>query len=139
MRLLLLSLTVLLLSACASTPVPTITPEPPAPIAVIEEPSEPSFIQQGRASWYGNRHHGKKTASGERFDQHAMTAAHRTLPFGTRIKVTNISNQRSVIVRVNDRGPFSQKRVLDVSRKAAEELGMINSGTANISLHTLDE
>lgn len=139
MRLLLLSVTVLLLSACASKPLPVIAPEPEPVAVILEEPSEPTFSQQGRASWYGNRHHGKKTASGEPFNQHALTAAHRTLPFGTRIKVTNVSNQRSVVVRVNDRGPFSKNRVLDVSRKAAEELGMINSGTATISLHTLDE
>ena len=88
----------------------------------------------GKASWYGGQHHGKRTASGERFDQHALTAAHRSLPFGTRVKVTNLNNQRSVTVRINDRGPFSRHRIIDVSRRAANELDMLGSGVAPVRI-----
>lgn len=92
----------------------------------------------GGASYYGARHHGKRTASGETFNQNAMTAAHRQLPFGTRVKVTNLNNDRSVIVRINDRGPHGRGRVIDVSRKAAEQLGMLRSGVAKVRVQSLD-
>ena len=88
--------------------------------------------ESGKASYYGDRHHGQKTASGERFDQRAMTAAHRTLPFGTRVKVTNLNNNRSVVVRINDRGPFVRGRIIDVSRAAAEKLDMVRSGVVPV-------
>lgn len=88
----------------------------------------------GKASWYGAKHHGKRTASGERFDQHALTAAHRSLPFGTRVKVTNLNNKRSVTVRINDRGPYSRGRIIDVSRRAATELGMLKAGVAPVRI-----
>ncbi len=86
----------------------------------------------GVASWYGGRYHGRQTASGERFDMHALTAAHPSLPFGTRVRVTNLSNQRSVVLRINDRGPFVKKRIIDVSRRAAEELGFIREGVTRV-------
>src|SRR5690606_7267624 len=106
MRLLFLLCTALLLSACSST---------------SHHPLKPGgYSAVGTASWYGSKHHGRKTASGERFNQHALTAAHRKLPFGSRVKVTNLANQRAVVVRINDRGPFSRGRLIDVSRKAAE-------------------
>ena len=91
----------------------------------------------GRASWYGSQFHGRKTASGERFNMNAMTAAHRTLPFGTRVRVTNKRNGRSVVVRINDRGPFSGGRILDVSKAAANRLGLIATGTAPVTLQVL--
>ena len=94
--------------------------------------------ETGKASYYGARHHGKKTASGERFDQHALTAAHRSLPFGTRVRVTNLSNERSVVVRINDRGPFVRGRIIDVSRAAAERLGMLRAGVVPVRLEPLD-
>lgn len=137
MRFFLLSLTVLLLSACSTAPVLPI--HVPATLQVFTKKPEPRFSQEGRASWYGNKHHGKKTANGERFDQHALTAAHRTLPFGSRILVTNLSNQRSVVVRINDRGPYSRNRILDVSRQAAHELDMLKAGVVQVHLQTLDE
>jgi len=93
--------------------------------------------QTGRASWYGPGFHGKRTASGERYDKHDLTAAHRTLPHGTRILVTNLSNGRSVTVRINDRGPFARGRVLDLSYAAAQEIGMIGSGTAPVRITVL--
>lgn len=94
--------------------------------------------ESGKASYYGNRHHGLKTASGERFDQHALTAAHRSLPFGTRVRVTNLNNDRSVVVRINDRGPFVRGRIIDVSRAAAQRLDMLRAGVVPVRIETLD-
>jgi len=91
-------------------------------------------VQRGTASWYGEA---QMTASGERFDPRAMTAAHRTLPLGTRVRVTNTRNGRSVIVRINDRGPYSKGRVIDLSRAAAAQLGMIDAGLAPVTIEVL--
>jgi rare lipoprotein A len=91
-----------------------------------------SLVQRGRASWYGERHHGRRTASGERFDMHDYTAAHRRFPFGTRLRVTNLRNGRQVVVRVNDRGPFGGGRIIDVSYAAAKSLGMVSAGSARV-------
>jgi rare lipoprotein A len=92
----------------------------------------------GMASWYGPGFHGNPSASGERFNQNAMTAAHRTLPFGTQVVVTNINNGQSVVVRINDRGPFSGDRVIDLSAGAARVLGLIQSGVAPVRLDVLE-
>lgn len=89
------------------------------------------------ASWYGPGFHGRTTASGERFNQNAMTVAHRTLPFGSMLIVRNVQNGRSVQVRVNDRGPFVRGRTLDLSRAAAAKLGMINRGVARVCYEVL--
>jgi len=86
------------------------------------------------ASYYGRRFHGRRTANGERFDMNAMTAAHKTLPFGTRVRVTNPRNGRSVTVRINDRGPYIRGREIDLSRAAAARLGIIQSGHARVRL-----
>ncbi|HEU0100521.1 MAG TPA: septal ring lytic transglycosylase RlpA family protein [Allosphingosinicella sp.] len=94
-------------------------------------------IGQGTASYYGRELAGNRTASGERFDPQGFTAAHRTLPLGTRIRVTNVANGRSVIVRVNDRGPFVGRRLIDVSLGAAREIEMVRSGTAQVRLEML--
>jgi rare lipoprotein A len=96
------------------------------------------YNESGEASYYGAKHHGKKTASGERFDQAQLTAAHRTLPFGTRVRVTNLDNDKSVIVRINDRGPYSRKRLIDISKSAAEQLDMLRSGVAPVRVQSLD-
>ncbi|KPW29567.1 RplA family protein [Pseudomonas coronafaciens pv. atropurpurea] len=96
------------------------------------------YDETGTAAYYGARHHGNRTASGEPFNQNALTAAHRQLPFGTRVKVTNLNNDKSVIVRVNDRGPHTRGRLIDVSREAAEQLGMLRSGTAPVRVQALD-
>jgi len=93
--------------------------------------------QSGVASYYASAHHGRRTASGERFNMHAMTAAHRSAPFGSRLRVTNLANGRSVVVRVNDRGPFVRGRIVDVSSGAANALGMKGAGTARVSLARL--
>jgi len=96
------------------------------------------YSAEGTASWYGARHQGRRTASGERFDHNALTAAHRTLPFGTRVRVTNLRNRRSVVVRINDRGPHARARIIDLSRKAAQNLGMLHAGVAPVRVETLD-
>ncbi len=98
-----------------------------------------SYSEVGVASWYGNDFHGKRTANGEKYDMNAMTAAHRTLPMPSLVRVTNLDNGRSAIVRVNDRGPFARSRVLDVSKRAADALGFIGSGTANVRVEILAE
>jgi rare lipoprotein A (peptidoglycan hydrolase) len=87
----------------------------------------------GLASWYGGRFHGRKTASGERYDKHDMTCASRHLPFGTLLEVTNLSNGRTAVVRVNDRGPFSKRRILDFSHAVAEKLGFLKSGVTQVA------
>jgi len=92
-------------------------------------------LQTGQASWYGPGFHGRRTASGEIFNTNALTAAHRTLPFGTRVRVVNEKTGRSVIVRINDRGPFTKGRVIDLARTAAREIGL--AGTAIVSLYRL--
>ena len=96
------------------------------------------YRAEGKASYYGAKHHGKRTASGERFNQHALTAAHRTLPFGTRVKVTNLNNDRSVVVRINDRGPHIRGRIIDLSREAADRLGMLRAGVVRVRVESLD-
>lgn len=100
-------------------------------------PSARDFRQKGRASWYGKRFHGRKTASGERYDMFGMSAAHKTLPLPTYVRVTNLKNGRSVIVRVNDRGPFHPDRVIDLSYAAAAKLGFIEQGHAPVELEAV--
>ncbi len=96
-----------------------------------------SLVQVGVVSWYGAAFHDRPTASGERFDSDAMTMAHPTLPFGTQVKVTNLRNGRTVVVRVNDRGPFAGQRIADLSRAAAAELGMMKRGVAKARIEVL--
>lgn len=96
-------------------------------------------IQTGKASFYANKFEGRKTASGEIFSQSKLTAAHKTLPFGTSVKVTNLANHKSVVVIVNDRGPFVPGRIIDVSYAAAKILGFTKLGVANVSVEVLDE
>ncbi len=108
--------------------VPEVIPEVAAPA-----PNRTLF-QRGEASWYGPGFDGNYSASGEVFNRHAMTAAHRTLPFGTRVLVTNRNNGRSVVVRINDRGPFTGGRVIDLSQGAAASIGMIESGVADVQI-----
>jgi rare lipoprotein A len=107
---------------------------PPAPSAPQE-----TVLGRGSASYYAAKFDGRPTASGERFDNDAMTAAHRTLPFGTLVRVTNLANGRSVIVRINDRGPFTRGRTIDVSRAAAEELGLVARGHGMVELAVIED
>jgi len=120
-----LAIFLLLLPVCSHKPGPD-----------LEQPGRP--MEVGLASWYGQEFQGRPTASGERFDMNDLTAAHRTLPFGTRVKVTNLENSRSVVVRVNDRGPHKPERIIDLSYAAARQLGMIEAGTARVRLEVLE-
>ena len=95
-------------------------------------------VEQGRIAWYGRKFAGRKTASGERFDPEAMTMAHPSLPFGTRVRVTNLANDKSVTLRVNDRGPTTPGRIADVSAAAARELDMIKAGVVEARLEVLE-
>lgn len=111
---------------------------PPAP----SEPKPPTIanpaVQLGRASWYGPRFHGRRTANGERFNKFHLTAAHRTLPFGTLVRVTNLQNGRSIVVRINDRGPYIQGRIIDLSYAAARQLGMYQQGVIQVKVEILN-
>lgn len=109
-------------------------PKPKAP-EIVTSPVQ--FVVNGWASWYGPGFHGRLSASGEVFDQNALTAAHRTLPFGTEVRVTNLNNGRSIVVRINDRGPFVGNRVIDLSAAAAQVLGMMDTGVAPVRLDIL--
>lgn len=100
-----------------------------------KEATTVSLVEKGRASWYGPKFHGRLTANGERFDMNQMTAAHRTLPFNTIVLVENLDSGKSILVRINDRGPFAKNRIIDLSRKAARKVGMIGPGTANVNLY----
>ncbi|PLX43606.1 MAG: septal ring lytic transglycosylase RlpA family lipoprotein [Deltaproteobacteria bacterium] len=96
------------------------------------------FSETGYASWYGSKFHGRKTASGERYDMYGRTAAHKTLPLGTMVEITRLDNGRRVTARVNDRGPFVEGRIVDLTYSLAEELGMVEDGTARVRLVALD-
>ncbi|MGD9471909.1 MAG: septal ring lytic transglycosylase RlpA family protein [Novosphingobium sp.] len=114
----------------------------PAP-AALAEPAPPAQaagddLGSGMASYYGSELAGRRTASGERFDPGLLTAAHRTLPFGSMVRVTNTRTGKSVVVRINDRGPFTRGRVIDVSRAAASQIGLIGPGHGEVSLTLLD-
>lgn len=129
------------LGGCATArtaPSPTVASRPRAALPPSKPrpptPQPGTFEQTGEASWYGRQHHGKPTASGETYDMHKLTAAHPTLPLGTRILVTNLDNGRTVEVRVNDRGPFVSGRVLDLSYAAARKLGAIGDGIIPVGL-----
>jgi rare lipoprotein A len=100
--------------------------------------SSKGYKEQGMASWYGTKFHGKRTSSGEPYDLYAMTAAHKTLPLPTYVEVTNLRNDRSVIVKVNDRGPFHDDRLIDLSYTAAVKLGIVGHGTGHVEVAAID-
>lgn len=100
--------------------------------------SSRGFVQRGIASWYGNKFHGKKTSNGEIYDMYAMTAAHKTLPIPCYVQVTNLKNGRQVTVRVNDRGPFHENRIIDLSYTAAKKLGITANGTGLVEIRTVE-
>ncbi|MBK8946706.1 MAG: septal ring lytic transglycosylase RlpA family protein [Ignavibacteriae bacterium] len=97
------------------------------------------LIEDGIASWYGIEFHGKSTANGETYNKNDFTAAHRTLPFGSIVRVTNLDNGKYVIVRINDRGPFAKNRIIDLSQKAAQKIEMISNGSAKVELQLLNK
>ncbi len=136
----------LVLAACGTAP--RLLDQPPSPGGGGTRPytingvryvphADPDYNAVGTASWYGRKFHGRRTASGERYDMNAMTSAHTTLPFGTKVQVTNLGNGRSVVLRVNDRGPFKRGRIIDVSRHAAEHLRFLGAGTARVRVQVL--
>lgn len=98
-----------------------------------------NFSEHGIASWYGKDFHGKKTANGERYDMYGMTAAHKLLPFGTMVRVTNKTNGKSIVVRVNDRGPFVDNRIIDLTQTGAKEIDMLAAGTAPVFIETIGQ
>ncbi|MCW3149808.1 septal ring lytic transglycosylase RlpA family protein [Stutzerimonas stutzeri] len=110
--------------------------QPTSPASQAE--AQRGFSQQGKASYYARMHHGQRTANGERHDQTALVAAHRSLPFGTRVRVTNLANGRQVVVRINDRGPFRRGRIIDLSRAAAQQIDMIERGVVAVRIETIE-
>ncbi len=112
-----------------------------APTLIEKAPSAPqeTVLGRGSASYYAAKFNGRRTASGERFDNGNMTAAHRTLPFGTLVRVTNVATGNSVVVRINDRGPFTAGRMIDVSRAAADELGLVTRGHGTVELAVIED
>jgi rare lipoprotein A len=136
------SLAVFLFFGCTTVTPPPTPPGHPKPYKIGKNwykplPHARGFSQRGKASWYGREFHGRKTSNGEIYDMHAMTAAHKTLPFGTYISVCNLENNRKIEVRINDRGPFVRGRILDLSYTAAKKLGIVGPGTAEVEIVAL--
>lgn len=123
-RMLLVPVLLTALAACSATP-----EQHPA--------KQEGYAAYGQASYYAQKYHLKKTASGETFDQYAMTAAHKTLPFGTKVRVTNTQNDKSVIVKINDRGPFVKGRIIDLSRSAFERIGNLKAGVIPVTIEVI--
>ena len=123
----------LLLAACTAARTPPVT-APDAVVAPHSKPEQPTFAEVGMASWYGAELQDSATASGEPFNSQAMTAAHPSLPFGTIVRVTSVETGQTVKVKVNDRGPFAQGRVIDLSVSAAEKIGLTQDGEAKVGI-----
>ena len=134
LRPLLLGLALVVVSACSVGNVTPISASPASAAPAAFEPQAPRLAETGVASWYGSWHQGRLTADGERFDARAFTAAHRSLPFGTILRVTNLATGESVKVRVNDRGPYIKGRMLDLSAAAAKALGIAKDGLARVRI-----
>jgi rare lipoprotein A len=109
-------------------------PDRPEPAPVVSTRAPDAELGRGRASWYGLKFHGRRTSNGERFDMNDLTAAHGTLPFGTKVRVRNVANGREVVVRINDRGPHIRHRIIDLSKAAAAALGFLQAGEAAVVL-----
>ncbi|MFC1592368.1 septal ring lytic transglycosylase RlpA family protein [Thermodesulfobacteriota bacterium] len=138
-------------AACSAPSAVTRTPLPRSPSGYVRGqqpyqidgicyypiPSARGYQEEGIASWYGKKFHGRPTSSGEPYDMYAMTAAHKTLPLGTHVKVTHQQNNRSLIVRINDRGPFVAGRIIDLTHRAAESLDMLQAGTAQVLVEAI--
>ncbi len=122
------------LTAATALPAAGQTPAPTASATL----GKAGDVQEGLAAFYGTRLNGRKTASGEKYDHNALTAAHKTLPFGARVRITNARNGRSVEVRINDRGPPQPNRIIDLSRAAATKLGMLRAGNIPVRLEVLN-
>ena len=119
----------------AADPAPSVASDAVTPPeAVSSDAEEDVLIARGLASWYGGKFHGRRTASGERYDMHALTAAHKTLPFGTRLRVRSVHTGKEVVVRINDRGPYKHQRIIDLSRAAMVALGTLERGVTEVEL-----
>jgi len=125
-----------LASGCATSRAPAPTPTTGTP-RETRPGSAPRGGQTGEASWYGERHHGRLTASGEAYDMYELTAAHPSLPLGSKVLVTNLKNGKSVEVRINDRGPHVDGRIIDLSYAAAKQLGAVSGGTIPVRLQVI--
>jgi len=137
-----LGLSILLLGCATSQPPPASPPGHPRPYKALGQwyqplPDSKGFRQRGIASWYGADFHGKKTSNGEIYDMYTMTAAHKTLPLGTYVRVYNLENGRQLDVRINDRGPFVRGRIIDLSYTAAKKIDIVDSGTAAVEIVAL--
>jgi rare lipoprotein A len=135
-------LVLLLFYGCSSVKPPPASPGHAKPYKIGKNWYKPmtharDFSQRGKASWYGRKFHGRKTANGETYNMYAMTAAHKTLPLGTYVRVHNLKNNRKIDVRINDRGPFIRGRIIDLSYTAAKKLGIVVSGTAPVEIVAL--
>ena len=128
----------LIVSGCASSPRFTRDRSSSSKEHEAAPSGKPLKTMEGIASYYAEDFNGKKTANGEVYDMYKMTAAHRSLPFNTKVKVTNLENNRSIVVRINDRGPFKLDRLIDLSLAAATQLGMKGSGTARVRLDVIE-
>ena len=132
----------LLFYGCSTVAPPPTTPKHPKPYKIGKNWYQPlpharDFRQRGKASWYGRKFHGRKTSNGETYNMYAMTAAHKTLPFNTYVRVRNLKNSRKIEVRINDRGPFARGRIIDLSYAAAKKLGIVGPGTATVEIVAL--
>ena len=132
----------LIIVSCSRVTPPPSPPQYPKPYKVFGKwyqpiPDSKGFRQQGVASWYGDKFHGRKTSNGETYDMYAMTAAHKTLPFGTYVRIRNLKNNQEVEVRVNDRGPFVRGRIIDLSYTSARKIGLVGPGTAPVEIVAL--
>ncbi|MFW5659726.1 MAG: septal ring lytic transglycosylase RlpA family protein, partial [Bacteroidota bacterium] len=107
-------------------------------LSALSLSAQVGFVQKGEASYYASQFHGRPTASGERYNKNMMTASHKKLPFGTKVKVTNLANSKSVVVRINDRGPYVPRRIIDVSLAAATELDMLRAGVAPVKIEVIE-
>lgn len=121
-------ITLLLFSACLSA----------CSTGPISSADAVDYVQQGKASFYANKFQGRQTASGERFNQTALTAAHKRLPFGSKVRVTNLANRKTTVVRINDRGPFVSGRIIDLSRSAFERIAHTGEGVIEVKIEVLD-
>ena len=131
-------ITAAIVSGCASSPRFTRERSGGSNTHSASGDSKSLKTMEGIASYYADDFNGKKTANGETYDMYKMTAAHRSLPFNTKVKVTNLDNKRSIVVRINDRGPFKLERIIDLSMAAATQLGMKGAGTANVKLEVIE-
>jgi len=127
----------LLLTSVAALPGLGCTSSKSRPETTTPSGVKSGYQEKGIASWYGGKFHGRTTASGERYDMNKLTAAHKKLPFGSRVRVTNLDNGRQVEVRITDRGPFVHGRIIDLSREAARRIDMIQAGTARVRIEVI--